>query len=86
MYDQTVVVELVRTSDNAVVATHLYGTGDIKTYVQIDTSDPANPQYKTHFRRGDVGASVSNTYRARVRFLDVDGNLVTQAESSLVQF
>jgi hypothetical protein len=86
MYDQTVVVELIRTSNNAVVATHAYRTGDIKAYIQIDTSDPANPQYKTHFKRSDVGASAANTYKARVLFLDVDGNPMQQVESAPVTF
>jgi hypothetical protein len=86
MYDRTVVVKLVRTSDNTVVATHVYGTGDIKAYVQIDATDPANPVYQTRFKRGDIGASASNTYKARVFFLDVDGTLVQQVESAPVSF
>ena len=69
MYDHTVVVKLVRTSDNAVMATHSYGTGSIHSEVQIDTT----PVYQTNFRRGDLAGPPTSpgTYRAEVYFLDV---------------
>jgi hypothetical protein len=84
MVDQTVVVRLVK-SDGTVVAEHGYGTGDIKSYVQIDTSAPV---YQTNFVRGDLlgPPSESATYKAQVFFKDVDGTLVKQEESSAVTF
>jgi hypothetical protein len=83
MFDQTVVVKLVRTSDSAVVASHVFGTGAITAFTQIDETVP---EYKTHFKRGDIGAASSATYKAQVWFLDVDGVLVQQGESPAVTF
>jgi hypothetical protein len=83
MFDQTVVVRLVRTSDSAVIATHLFGAGDIKDFVQIDGTVP---EYKTNFRRGAIGAAASDSYKAELHFLDVDGNLIKQGESATVTF
>ncbi len=83
MYDHTVAVALIRTSDNAIVATHYYGTGSILSWTQIDSTGPA---YQTNFRRGDIGASGPATYTANVYFLDVDGNSVLQATSTPVTF
>jgi hypothetical protein len=80
MYDHTVVVKLVRTSDNVVMATHSYGTGSILSNVQIDPK----PVYQTHFKRGDLTGSpaAAGTYRAEVYFQDVDNNQVLQATST----
>jgi hypothetical protein len=83
MFDRTVVVKLVRTSDNTVVATHSFGAGAIHVDVQIDA---VALQYQTHFRRGDVGAPGPVTHVAKVYFRDVDNNLVLQATSSSVTF
>ncbi len=83
MYDHTVVVELVRSSDNLVIKTHTFGTGDPKDVVKIDTTGFI---YQTNFRRGDLPASGPVTYKAKVYFLDVDGNLVLQATSDAVTF
>lgn len=87
MYDQTVVVQLIRTSDGAIMATHSYGGSwdlSINDYVQID----GTPVHKTHFRRGDLlgPPTAAAAYKARVLFLDVDGNLIQQAESAQVIF
>ena len=84
MFDHTVVVELVR-SDNTVAATHVFGTaGSINDVVQIDQT---NLVYQTNFRHGDLPGNPGLTsYKLRVYFLDVDGNLVLQAESSSLSF
>jgi hypothetical protein len=84
MYDHTVVVKLIRTSDNVVIATHSYGTTSILSDVQIDTT----PHYKTHFKRGGLAGppAAAGTYRAEVYFQDVDDNQVLQATSSNVTF
>lgn len=83
MFDQTVRVDLVNTASNALVATHTYGTGDIKAWVQIDTSAF---QYQTHFRRGDFGATTPATYVAKVYCRDVDNNWMLQGTSVPVTF
>ena len=83
MFDQTVRVDLVNTASNAIVATHTYGTGDIKAWVQIDS---AAPQYQTHFRRGDFGAASPATYVAKVYCKDVDNNWMLQGASVPVTF
>jgi hypothetical protein len=84
MYDQTVVVKLVRKSDNEIMATHSYGTGTILSFVQIDST----PTYKTNFRRGDLAGAPSSpgTYKVEVYFLDVDNNLVLLCTSGDVTF
>lgn len=85
MYDKTVMVKLVRISDSNVIASHTYGTEDIKDVVQITT----DPIYQTHFRKEDIFSSPlpeQTQYRAEVWFMDVDGNLVKQAESGAVIF
>jgi hypothetical protein len=83
MVDQTVRVELVNTATNAIVATHTYGTGDIKAVVQIDT---VAFEYKTHFRRADFGASSPATYVARISCRDVDNQWMLQGTSASVTF
>jgi len=84
MYDHTVEVMLVRTSDSVVVKTHNFGTGDPKDFVKIDTT----PFYQTNFKRGELDGPPSGpaTYRAEVYFLDVDNNLVLQGKSKDVTF
>jgi hypothetical protein len=84
MYDKTVVVKLVRKSDNTVMATHAWGTGSILNQVQIDTT----PIYQTNFKRSDLTGPPSGpgTYKAEVYFLDVDGNLMLQGTSNDVTF
>ncbi len=82
MYDHTVVVKLKRVSDSAYVASHVYGTGAVNAYVQIDTT----PSYLTNFKRGDIGASGPFAYVAEVYFLNVDGTQMLQATSSSVTF
>jgi len=77
MYDKTVRVDLVDTSNSSVVSTHYYGTGDIKDYVQIDS---AVPEYKTQF----WGLATNKTYKAEVWFRDVDGAYVKHGESGSV--
>ncbi|MRR06140.1 MAG: hypothetical protein EG828_04225 [Deltaproteobacteria bacterium] len=81
MYDHTVVVKLVR-DDGMVMAAHSYGTGSILSQVQID------PDYKTHFKRGDLAGSptAAGTYKAYVYFLNVDGSEILQATSNNVIF
>ena len=82
MWDKTVVAQLRRVSDDTVVATHTFGTGDIKAWVKIDDE----VVYSTHFRRGDFGGSGPAGYRVDVYFLDVDGVLKLQATSNTVIF
>jgi hypothetical protein len=91
MYDKTVVVELVRsTAPSVPVATHTIEGNGINAAVQIDdTTDPANPEYKTHFKRADLNPTPPtgpDQYKVIVSFRDVDGNLVKQAESIIVKF
>jgi hypothetical protein len=82
IYDHTVEVELVDGSNN-VVATHLYGTGDINSEVQISST----PAYQTDFKHSVVTSSSTLTsYQAEALFLDVDGNLVLEGTSSSVTF
>lgn len=81
IYDNTVVVGLIRTSDNAVIATHVLGAG-----VNSNVVYTADPSYETRFRRGDIGAAASDSYKVKVFFLDVDNNFVEQAESNTVTF
>jgi len=50
----TVVVKLVRSDNNSVVASHVFGTGAIHQVVQIDSTDLV---YETTFNRGDLPAS-----------------------------
>lgn len=86
MFDKTVEVDLVRTSDNQVVATHVYGTGSINTNTQIDSSALV---YQTNFKRGDLYTTVPNTpstYKTKIYFKDVDGNDVLQGTSNDVTF
>ena len=80
MYDNTVVVRLIRTSDNAVMATHILGGGVFSHVVY------AGAAYETKFKRGDIGASASDSYKVKVLFFDVDNNLAEQAESNAVTF
>jgi hypothetical protein len=82
MWDKTVVAKLRRVSDDVVVATHFFGTGDIKDVVQIGD----DVVYKSNFRRGDVGGSGPTGYRVDVYFLNVDGVLMLQATSNTVTF
>jgi len=84
IYDKTVVVELRKSSDDSLVATHVFGSlaGGANSNV-VFTADPA---YETRFRRGDIGASGSDTYYGRLLFVDVDGNPVQQAQSNNVTF
>ena len=98
MFDTTVVLKLVRTSDNVVVATHACSTancngGAIHGNVQIDES---NKLYKTHFKHNDLDADPNtagvqvpatiNEYRVDVYFMDVDGNLMLQGSSQPLTF
>jgi hypothetical protein len=84
MFDHTVVVKLVRSDNNSVVASHVFGTGAIHQVVQIDSTDLV---YKTTFNRGDLPASPGLvSYQLQVYFLDVDGNLMLQATSSSLTF
>lgn len=80
MYDQTVVVELVR-SDGTIVATHIWGTGAVTSFVQIDST----PVYKTNFKRGDF-ATAPATYVAKIFFVDVDGHLIQQGTTADLSF
>lgn len=90
MYDHTVVVQLVRTSDNTVMRAHtFFGPGSgVQNRVLIEDGDTINAVYHTNFRRGDLAGppSGSDSYKAVVLFEDVDGNLVVQAESNPVSF
>lgn len=83
MYDQTVLVELRKTSDDSLVATHTRTSGSGVNEAVVFASDPA---YETRFRRADIGVSAADNYYARVLFMDVDGNLVQQAVSNNVNF
>ena len=76
-------VELVRSSDNAVAATHYYGSGDIQGTVQINLTGRV---CQTNFKRGDIGASGPVTYKANVYFLDIDGKSMCQTTSNDVTF
>jgi hypothetical protein len=81
IYDETVVVQLIRTSDNLLIASHVLGAG-VNSHVVYT----ATPSYETKFRRGDIGATASDSYKVKVLFLDVDNNLVEQKESNTVTF
>jgi hypothetical protein len=84
MVDQTVVVKLVRVSDQAVVASHGFSVaGSPNTFVKIATADQL---YQTHFVRGDLGVTVPATYVAEVYFRDVDGVEMLQAKSVELKF
>lgn len=98
MFDTTVVLKLVRTSDNVVVATHICASancngGAIHGNVQIDET---NKLYKSHFRHSDLDADPNtagqqvpatlNEYRLDVYFMDVDGNLMLQGSSQPLMF
>lgn len=84
MFDHTVVVKLVRVSDNGLAATHVFGTGSINDVVQIDQT---NLVYQTHFKHSDLlGNPALTSYKLRVYFRDVDGNEMLQAESSSLAF
>jgi hypothetical protein len=80
MYDHTVVVVLVRNSDNAVVATHPYCNTAVTTCTQIDSTVPT---YLTVF--GHPGGIVQ-AYHAEVWFINVDGTLTKQATSISLSF
>ena len=82
MWDKTVVAKLRRVSDDVVVATHSFGTGDIKDCVQIGD----DVVYKSNFRRGDHSGSGPTGYRVDVYFVNVDGVLMLQATSNTVIF
>jgi hypothetical protein len=90
MYDHTVVVRLVRISDNAVMREHtFFGPGSgVQNQVVIESPDTVDAVYHTNFRRGDLAGSPSgsDSYKAVVLFEDVDGNLIVQAESVPVTF
>ena len=89
MFDTTVVLKMVRTSDNVVVATHACtGSctgGAIHANVQINES---NKLYKSHFKHSDLDTDPNtagiqapttlNEYRVDVYFMDVDGNQTFQ--------
>jgi hypothetical protein len=83
VYDNTVVVRLIRASDDAVIATHVLGGGGGVFDKVVYTADPS---YETKFAREDIGATTSGSYKVKVLFLDVDNNLVEQAESITVTF
>ena len=87
MYDHTVVVDLVRSSDNVVAKTHYFGTGgDPKDVVKIGSDGLGSLFYQTNFRRSDIGALSPTAYVVKVYFLDVDNNLVLQGTSKGVSF
>jgi len=81
MWDKTVVARLRRVSDDVVVATHVFGTGDPKDLVKFETGS-----YKSNFRRGDIGGTAPTAYRLDVYFLNVDGVQMLQATSNIVTF
>lgn len=83
MYDQTVVVELRKASDDSLVKTHTRTSGSGVNEAVVFTSTPS---YETRFRRQDIGVSTADAYYARVLFMDVDGTLVQQAVSINVTF
>ena len=82
MWDKTIVAKLRRVSDDLVVATHTFGTGDIKEWVQIGDE----VVYKTNFRRGDFGGSGPAGYRVDLYFLNVDGVMMLQGTSNTLTF
>ncbi|HKY89554.1 MAG TPA: hypothetical protein VJM11_00890, partial [Nevskiaceae bacterium] len=55
MFDHTVVVDLVKLSDGAIVASHAFGTGSVLANVQLDA---VTATYQTHFKRADLGVTV----------------------------
>jgi hypothetical protein len=79
MYDHTVVVALLDSSNN-VIATHPYGTNSVSSYTQIT---PAVPAYTTTF--GHPTGPI-RTYHAVVYFMNVDGSLIPQATSGPLTF
>jgi hypothetical protein len=90
MFDNTVVVKLVRVTDGAVMSMHTRtsGAGVLSQIVYND-----DPAYQTHFRRTllidpntSAAPTTSASYKAKVYVLDVDNNLVFQAESEAVTF
>ena len=83
MVDQTVIVKLVRVSDQAVVASHSFGVGMPQANVTID---PSVPMYETRFVRNDLGVSVPTNYVAEVYFRDVDGVEMLQGKSGELTF
>lgn len=85
MYDQTVRVDLLNCANDGVVATHVFGTGSVQDVVKIDQGSDG-PKYQTHFRRGDLGVTGPGTYKARVSFMDVDGNWMEHAVSECWEF
>lgn len=77
--DQTVVVDLLPAAGGEPVKTHTYGTtGDVKKEAWLD---PVTGDYKTSFRRGEIPAATKASYKVRVSFRDVDGNLTVQGEA-----
>jgi hypothetical protein len=92
--DKTLSVVLVRVSDDAPMATHFYGTkSGVLLNVLINTTDPLNPFYETHFKRTDlidpntgVAPVGSASYVLNVYVRDVDGKWMPQATSSSVTF
>jgi len=84
MFDHTVVVKLVRSDNNNVVATHVFGTGSVNDVVQIDS---VNLMYQTTFKHSDLPGNPGFTaYKLQVYFRDVDGNEMLQATSSSLSF
>jgi hypothetical protein len=80
MYDHTVVVYLVRDSDNVVVAAHPYGTAAVTSYTQIIA---AVPDYETVFNH--PGGAIQS-YHAEVWFVNVDGTSIKEATSISLSF
>jgi hypothetical protein len=68
MVDQSGVVKLRDMVSNAVVASHSYGAGAIRSYVQFDATTPS---YQTNFRRGDVGATGAQGLAKRKSILSI---------------
>ena len=87
MYDETIVLKLVRVSDNVVMATHVFGTGDPKDVVKLDAADTPNAEYHTMFRHDLAGLpDALGTYRVDIYVLDVDGNAMFQGSSDAISF
>ena len=84
MFDHTVVVKLVRSDNTLCGDARLRNRRSINNVVQIDQT---NLVYQTNFKHSDLPGNPGLTsYKLRVYFLDVDGNLVLQAESSSLSF
>jgi hypothetical protein len=85
MYDTTVIVKVLNGS-NFVMATHAYGTGDIKACVQLPDG---SEKYSTHFRRADLrnasnaAPTAAAPYTVKIYFKDIDGNLREQGSVSI---